>query len=220
MTRTAAIAIAIVAALAGTSRADGGDDDDDDDEPELVKMKFSERGDNLTVTTQIAQLFDSAAYEALGSGFPSTVVIRMWVYDKKSENPIAFQLLQRRVVYDLWDDVYTVRLDGPGGRKTVEVKERSKAFTLLTSMDHLAIAPLTDVPYETHHVLAMVAELNPVSKETLAEVRRWLSQDTSGGLDRGGSFFGSFVSVFVNPKVAEADRVLRVRSQPFYRPRP
>ena len=200
MSRTA-IAIAIVAALAGTSRADGGDDDDDD-EPELVKMKFSERGDNLTVTTQIAQLFDSAAYEALGSGFPSTVVIRMWVYDKKS------------------DDVYTVRLDGPGGRKTVEVKERSKAFTLLTSLDHLAIAPLTDVPYETHHVLAMVAELNPVSKETLAEVRRWLSQDTSGGLDRGGSFFGSFVSVFVNPKVAEADRVLRIRSQPFYRPTP
>jgi len=213
----AAIAIAIVAALAGTSRADGGDDDDD--EPQIVKMKFAERGDNLTVSTSIAQLFDSAAYEALGSGFPSTVVIRMWVYDKKSENPIAFQLLQRRVVYDLWDDVYTVRLDGPGGRKTIEVKERSKAFTLLTSLDYQAVAPLTDVPYETHHVLAMVAELNPVSKETLAEVRRWLSQDTSGGLDRGGSFFGSFVSVFVNPKIPEADSVIRVRSQPFYRPR-
>jgi hypothetical protein len=28
------------------------------------------------------------------------------------------------------------------------------------------------------------------------------------------------VSVFVNPKVAEADRVLRMRSQPFYRPLP
>src|SRR4029079_12293153 len=116
------------AALAGTSRADGGDDDDDDDEPELVKMKFFERSGNTTVTTQIAQLFDSDAYEALASGFPSTVVIRLWVYDKKSENPIAYELLQRRVVYDVWDESYTVRLDGPGGRKTVEVKERSKAF--------------------------------------------------------------------------------------------
>jgi len=51
-------------------------------------------------------------------------------------------------------------------------------------------------------------------------VRRWLSQGTGGGLDRGGAFFGSFVSVFVNPKIAEADRVLRLRSQPFYRPKP
>jgi hypothetical protein len=51
-------------------------------------------------------------------------------------------------------------------------------------------------------------------------VRRWLSQGTGGGLDRGGVFFGSFVSVFVNPKIADADRVLRIRSQPFYRPKP
>jgi hypothetical protein len=69
-------------------------------------------------------------------------------------------------------------------------------------------------------VLKMVVELNPVSKETLAEVRRWLSQGNGGGLDRGGAFFGSFVSVFYNPKIADADRVLRIRSQPFYRPAP
>jgi hypothetical protein len=205
--------LAVLAALALPAHAD-------DDEPAIVKMKFTERGDDLRVTTSIAQLFDSAAYEALTSGFPSTVVIRMWIYDKSSSEPIGFQLLQRRVVYDLWDDVYTVRLDGPEGRKTIEVKERSKAFTLVTGLDGVALAPLSDIPYETHHVLATVAELNPVSKETLAEVRRWLSQGTGGGLDRGGSFFGSFVSVFVNPKVAEADRVLRVRSQPFYRPTP
>jgi hypothetical protein len=205
--------LAMIALLALPARAD-------DDEPEIVKMRFAEKANNLVVTTSIAQLFDSAAYEALASGFPSTVVIRIWVYDKRSTNPIGFQLLQRRVVYDLWDDLYTVRLDGPGGRKTIEVKERSKAFTLLTGLDAVTVASLTDVPYEAHHLLAIVAELNPVSKETRAEVRRWLSQGTSGGLDRGGSFFGSFVSVFVNPKVAEADRVIRIRSQAFYRPTP
>jgi hypothetical protein len=75
------------------------------------------------------------------------------------------------------------------------------------------------LPVDKVYVLKMVIELNPVSRETLAEVRRWLSQGTGGGLDRGGAFFGSFVSVFYNPKIADADRVLRIRSQPFYRPR-
>ena len=211
--RVAILGIAALLVAGGTARAE--------DPVRIVKMRFTERGKDLTVSTSIAQLFDSAAYEALGSGFPSTVVIRMWVYDKQKTEPVGFQLLQRRVVYDLWDDVYTVRLDGPGGRKTVEVKERSRAFTLLTSIESVPIAPLRDIPYAQHHVLAMVAELNPVSRETLAEVRRWLSQGTgSSGLDRGTSFFGSFVSVFVNPKIPEADRVLRFRSQPFYRPRP
>jgi hypothetical protein len=76
------------------------------------------------------------------------------------------------------------------------------------------------MPYEDIYYLAMRVDLNPVSQETLTEVRRWLSQGTGGGLDRGGVFFGSFVSVFVNPKIADADRVLRIRSQPFFRPRP
>jgi hypothetical protein len=66
----------------------------------------------------------------------------------------------------------------------------------------------------------VVAELNPVSAATMAEVRRWLSDGSGGGLDRGGSFFGSFVSVFVNLKLPAADRVVRLRSQPFFRPRP
>ena len=66
----------------------------------------------------------------------------------------------------------------------------------------------------------MSVELNPVSDQTLTEVRRWLTQGSGGGLDRGGAFFGSFVSVFVNPKIPPADRVIRIRSQPFYRPRP
>jgi hypothetical protein len=60
-----------------------------------------------------------------------------------------------------------------------------------------------------------------VSAELLAEMRRWLSRPASqSGIDISSSFFGSFVSIFVNPRFPEAERVLRVRSQPFVRGRP
>jgi hypothetical protein len=210
---TAATALAV--GLASTpARAD-------DDPPEVVRMQFVEHGPALAVTTKVTKLFDSAAFDALDSGFPSTVVIRTWVYPKDSSDPVAFQLIQRTVVYDIWDEEYVLRLDEPGGpRKTVKVKFKAEALTLLTALDNVTIAKLADLPVESIYLLAVVAELNPVSKETLAEVRRWLSQGTGGGLDRGGAFFGSFVSVFVNPKIADADRVLRIRSQPFYRAKP
>jgi hypothetical protein len=124
------------------------------------------------------------------------------------------------VVYDIWDEVYVLRLDEPTGRRTLKVKYRAAALKELTAVDNLPVARLADLPYDSTYVLSMIVELNPVSKETLAEVRRWLSQGNGGGLDRGGAFFGSFVSVFVNPKIAEADRVLNLRSQPFFRPKP
>lgn len=212
------VAFALLCLVASPALAD--DDDDDDDAPAVERMRFAERGDNLVVTANLTRLFDAGTYEKLDKGFVSTVVIRMWVYRAGSGEPVSFQLLQRRCVFDLWDEIYEVRLDGPGGRVTRKVKFRADALKLLTSLDEVPIARTADIPYEDHHVLAIEAELNPVSQQTLAEVRRWLTQGTGGGLDRGGSFFGSFVSVFVNPKVAAADRVIRIQSQPFFRPRP
>ena len=191
-----------------------------DDKPEVHKFRFIERGQSLTITanpTPLAKLFDSAAYEALDSGFTSTVVIRIWIYPKDSTDPVAFVLLQRQVLYNLWDEVFELRIDG---KAPIKEKRQSEALKKLTALDDLPVARLANLPYEQVFLLAMQVELNPVSKETLAEVRRWLSQGTGGGLDRGGAFFGSFVSVFVNPKIPEADRVLRVRSQPFFRPKP
>ncbi|MBA3502264.1 MAG: hypothetical protein M4D80_18955 [Myxococcota bacterium] len=192
----------------------------DDDKPEIHKVRFIERGTSLTITanpTPLAKLFDSAAYEALDSGFTSTVVIRIWIYPKDSTDPVAFLLLQRQVLYNLWDEVFELRIDG---KAPIKEKRQSEALKKLTALDDLPVARLANLPYEQVYLLAMQVELNPVSKETLAEVRRWLSKGAGGGLDRGGAFFGSFVSVFVNPKIPEADRVLRVRSQPFYRPKP
>jgi hypothetical protein len=189
---------------------------DDDDKPQVQKMKFVERGDSLYVTTSIGKLFDFAAFQGLTTGFASTVAIQIWVYPKDSREPIAITSLVRSAVWDVWDEVYTVKTCKTCTAQ--KVKSPAEVLKLLTSIDDFPVAKLADIPYEDIYTLALRADLNPVSKETLTEVRRWLSQ-SSGGIDRGGVFFGSFVSAFVNPKIAPADRVLRVVST-FYRPTP
>lgn len=192
----------------------------DEDKLEIQRMRFIERGQSLTVTGNIAKLFDQAAYEQLSSGFPSTIQIGTAVYPRGSSEALSYRIELRTVVYDLWDEQYVIRIEGPTGKRTRKVKYRAEALKILTELEDFPIARLADIRYEDIFYLTLTVQLNPVSKETLAEVRRWISQGTAGGLDRGGVFFGSFVSVFVNPKIADADRVLRIRSQPFYRPRP
>jgi hypothetical protein len=213
MTRAAlaALVVVVLGALGSAARAD-------DDKPDVQRMRFIENGKDLTVSTSVAKLFDSPAYEALKSGFPTTVVIQTWVYPKDSSSPVAYVRIVRAAVYDVWDEEWTIRLEG--SPKGIVVKYPADTLKLLTTIDALPVAKLTDLPYGDTFELAIRVDLNPVSKETMAEVRRWLSQGTAGGVDRGGAFFGSFVSVFVNPKIADADRVLRLRSQPFFRPKP
>ena len=220
MIRAWAMCAAVICWLAMTSTTAYADADDEDEKPIATKMRFVERTTDLAAHTNITALFDGATYNNLENGFPSTVVIRLWVYPRGQTDAVSFALLRRRLVYDLWDEVYVVRLEEPSGVREVRVRYKAEALKLLTTMDGIAIAALNVIPYQAQFQLAVVAELNPVSKETLAEARRWLSQGTGGGLERGGSFFGSFVSVFVNLKIPEADRVLRLRSQPFFRPKP
>jgi hypothetical protein len=210
-----ALAIALVMLLAVPAWAD------EEEQVEQHTMRFIEKGDHLTISSgALAKLFDSKAYRALSSGFTSTVVIRIWIYPKDSTKPVAFVLVRRSVVYDVWDEAFDLQLDEPTGRKRVREKRQADALKRLTSIEQLPVALLAKIGIKQIYACAMHVELNPVSKETLAEVRRWLSQGTGGGLDRGGAFFGSFVSVFVNPKIPAADRVLKIRSQPFYRPGP
>jgi hypothetical protein len=58
-------------------------------------------------------------------------------------------------------------------------------------------------------------ELNPLSSSTLARIRRWLARPRGDYNVEGKSFFGSFVSLFVNDRIGAAERVLRLRSQEF-----
>jgi hypothetical protein len=189
-----------------------------DDEPINKKMSFAESDGSLVASTTFTGLFDQEAYRDLSSGFPTTVVLRTYVYRKRQELPVSLQVVSLRVVYDLWDEVYLVRIDGPEGRENLRLESRLEVLRVMTQLRRFPVAPLKRVRIGPHYFLAMVAELNPVEEERLAEMRRWLTKSTSEThLDSSSSFFGSFVSVFVNPKLQKADRIVRLRSQPFYR---
>jgi Domain of unknown function (DUF4390) len=210
---------ALVMLLSTAARPAAAQEAEDESEIAVRRMAFAERGKHLVVTTAFTEIFDRQAFERISSGFPTTVVVRIYIYRRtRTEAPVSLALIELEVVYDLWDEVYVVRSRGPLGEKQTRTRSRAHAVRILTELDQMPIAPLDRLPIGPHHFVAMVVELNPVSPELLAELRRWLSRPAGEtSLDSSSSFFGSFVSVFVNPKLELADRTLRIRSQPFYR---
>jgi hypothetical protein len=70
-----------------------------------------------------------------------------------------------------------------------------------------------DIKGASQVYVASLIELNPLSNSTLARIRRWLARPRGDYNVEGKSFFGSFVSLFVNDRIGAAERVLRLRSQ-------
>jgi len=209
-TRTAIACAALAATLAhpAIGRAD----------QTTKRMWFAEKKDKLVVSTSFTELFDNEAYEALSNGFATTVILRAYVYEKDGDLPVAFTLATFRVVYDLWNEEYRVRIADGRGQRDWRFKSRADALKAMTEIDGFPVASLDQISFGKKYYCGMVAELNPVSEERLAEMRRWLTKRAgSTSIDSNASFFGSFVSVFVNPKLQGADNVFQFRSQPFYR---
>jgi hypothetical protein len=63
----------------------------------------------------------------------------------------------------------------------------------------------------------VLVEVNPVSRETLERIKRWVALPKgAGAVGPGDSLFGSFVGLFVT-HVPAADRTLSFRTPSFAR---
>ena len=187
------------------------------DKVDVRTLRYAERGGSLVVSGTFTDAFDQNLLEQLSSGFAQTVAVHVWVYPSGSDQPLWYAAATYRAVYAVWDEVYLVRLRDPSGERNLRFTSRAEALRAITTLDELPAAPLHAVEIGKNHFVGLVVEVNPVAPELLAEVRRWLSRPRAGQVAGDASFFGSFVSVFVNPKLTSADRALRLRSQEFYR---
>jgi hypothetical protein len=204
--RRIALLLVVAAATARADEADLG----------VRTIRFAERGDQLVASGTFTEVFDADLLEQLASGFAQTIVLGAYVHQASDDTPIWYTTATYRVVYAQWDEVYLVRVRDPSGEHNLREAGRAEALRDATTMRELPIAPLAQIAVGGRYYASFIVEVNPVTPELVAEVRRWLARPRGGQVGTD-SFFGSFVSIFVNPKVPAADRTLRFRSQDFAR---
>jgi hypothetical protein len=178
---------------------------------EVRTVRTSRSGDTLTVAFSISDLLDEAAQEELESGLPTRIALRITLRSEDAAEGVRASIRTCEVTYDLWDEVFHVHIEDERQSKWYDATSRNDALRLCTVVrdTKIDVAGLSSGPY----VVGVVAELNPVSTAMLEGLRAWLRVPASSG--EGQSFFGSFVAIFINRRIGEADRTLRFRSEPF-----
>jgi hypothetical protein len=185
------------------------------DEPIVTRpLALAGKDGQLTVSGAFPELFDDALLAELANGFAQTVFVRVYVYPEGADQAVWLAAATYRALYAQWDELYLVRLRDPRGERNLVEASRDSAAADLGTLKELPVCPLALLQPGRGYFLGVVLELNPVAPDLLAEVHRWLARPR-GGAAGTDSLFGSFVSIFANPKLPEADRTLRFRSQRF-----
>jgi hypothetical protein len=211
--RRVAAAVVLASALAATpSPASAADP------APLRAVGFASKNGRLTVSVGLQDLFGAAERERLKSGFATRVLVRAALEETATGEPVAVAVQRAEIVYDIWDEKFGVRTsDGLGVERRAVAPTADEAIWRAAVLFELPMVDMARLRPGAEYVLAVRGDLNPISEDLLIEVRRWLVQPARGQrrLGAGDSFFGSFVSIFVNPRIEDSERQVRFVSQPF-----
>lgn len=178
------------------------------------KMGIESSATGLSLFYSARDLIDADAQKKLDSGLPQRIVVQHFVYARGKAEPIAISGHSCRVVYDLWQTVYRVEYELFGvGVNAFAYRTRAEVIDRCLVMRGFPLGQVPAVADAPSVYVASLIELNPLSNTTLARIRRWLARPRGDYNVEGKSFFGSFVSLFVNDRIGAAERVLRLRSQ-------
>jgi hypothetical protein len=173
---------------------------------------------NLLVSVGLQDLITGPDRQRLMSGFATRILIRVYLHQEGVDDPIAVAFQRAEIVYDLWDERFRVRVTREsGGIVESDARTTEDAIWHACALWRFPVVDVRRLNPGAHYFLAFRADLNPISEELLADVRRWLVQPPRGQrrVGAGDSVFGSFVSIFVNPRVEDSERQVRFLSQSF-----
>lgn len=172
--------------------------------PTLLRASFSFR-----------DAIDKPMADKLASGLPTVIAMRAYILREGESDPVALAVRTCRVVFDLWDEVYRLKISGPGGERDTAALNLEGVLRQCAEARDLPVADRSLLTAGKPHFLGVIVEVNPVSPQMVEQMRRWVSRPAgSTGIGPGDALFGSFVGLFVR-QLGAADRTLRFRTQPI-----
>lgn len=137
------------------------------------KTGLGRKGPHLVASVGLQDLFTDVERERLKSGFSTRVLIRVFVQHEGESEPIAATFQRAEIVYDIWDERFRVRVtQGPGTDRTVEVASADQAIAVATALVQVPVVERTQLQPGDRYFLAIRGDLNPLSQELQAELRR------------------------------------------------
>lgn len=172
------------------------------------EMDLAWREGRLELSMKFPEVFTDRLRKRLSNGFTSRILIEAMLEEYKQKTPVAQAVFQYTILYDIWDERFNIRHEGPRGRRRFQVSSMAELVKTCGKLDRLPLQRLVDLPQGMTYRLRVRIIVNPMSAELRKKVREYLSNPDGGSrIGSPRSFFGSFSRIFVDEKAFQADAV-------------
>ncbi|MBW1808766.1 MAG: DUF4390 domain-containing protein [Deltaproteobacteria bacterium] len=177
-------------------------------------MQVAQKDGQPVLSVTFDEVFTPRLRHRLSSGFTSRILVDIVLREEKRKTPLAQGLVQFTILYDIWEKRFTVREEGPMGKRDFRIYSMKELIKTCGSLRDLPLTPLLSLPKKMESRIEVRITVNPMTPELRRKVREYMANpDGSGHIGGPRSFFGSFSRIFVSEKDIQADMVYTYRSQ-------
>ncbi len=177
------------------------------------KALFSWDATSLRMSVSFRDVVTPPLLRKLSSGLPTVILLRAYLFESDAKTPVGLAVRSCRVVYDLWDEVYRIKVGTQGGERDLAVVNAEGVLRQCGETVDMPLASRSLFQANHAYFVALVIEVNPVSAQMLEQMRRWIARPLgSTGLAPSDAIFSSVVSMFVR-QIGTSDNTLTFRTE-------
>jgi hypothetical protein len=175
---------------------------------------------HVTVSFRFDDLFSRGVRAEVDKCLPTTIVATLHAHRAGDEERSAGGSARTcSITKDVWSEDHHVTIVDRSGEQRFVVRRFDEVVRLCAHLDHVPVARRSALRPGSAYRISARLQVNPLSRDSVRRIQRWLRnpEPTAGG-ESGSAIFGNVTSMFVRPRIGQAERTLLLRSQAFTAP--
>lgn len=181
-------------------------------------MQIVRKEKYIEISASFSEMFTNKFKHRLSSGFTCQIIMNVSLLEDGHKKPMAQSVVQTSILYDIWEESFTVNFEGPFKQKKMQIQSMQDIIDKCGSLNNLPLRPkqLLDSDDRKKYRLRVDITINPTSEVLRRKVREYLANPEGRSyVGSPRSFFGSFSKIFVSERDLQADAVYKYESQKF-----
>ncbi len=174
-----------------------------------VRFEWDQARKLLYVSLSIRDVVDASIQKKMRQGLPTTIVLTATLYRTGSSEPLATTAQTCKVTWHVWEEAFRIEVTRPGQSRAQWTTTMEGVLRRCADVQRLLAGNSDQVPFGATLYMHAKVQVNPVSKDLLAKIKRWVSRPSGTGTAApGDALFSTFTGLFLQ-RIGDADRELK-----------
>jgi hypothetical protein len=177
--------------------------------PRSASFTWDSKKKRLYVSVEFNDAIDRSIQKKLSRGLPTTIVLTGAIYLPGNPAAVSTTAQTCKVTWLVWDEVYQIEITRPDSTRIVGAPNWKSVVKKCAVATNLPVATSNQVsPSATVYMNAKV-QVNPVSKEVVDKIKKWVSRPTGTGTAApGDALFSTFTGLFLQ-RIGDAESEIK-----------